>query len=325
MLKNIRFKTWWTVLRVIIGFGLIVFLVWRLDLEKILAAVRGMQFHFLAYGAIAYFFFIIVSAWRWQVLLDYKKFDSPFMRTVVIYFIATFFNNLLPTTIGGDVMRIYYSMKGRRTEAIATVLVDRILGFVGLFIFALGAVLYLLVSKNQTEFLPFTLIGLAVIVLVTYVFFSRRAFSLLSVFIGKITFFRLGERLNRIHEATVDFGGAWWTIIVCLFQSVLIQGLLALAPFMVARGMGIETVGIVPFLVYVPLINVVSMIPISFNALGIREYFYILLLGRVGLSAETAVAISLVSFFLYFVLSLTGFICFIFYRQKIPVDQKEAS
>jgi len=163
------------------------------------------------------------------------------------------------------------------------------------------------------------------IIAVTYVFFSRRAFNLLSVHIGKITVFRLGERLNRIHEATVDFGGAWWTIVVCLLQSILIQGLLALAPFMVMKGMGIETVGIVPFLVYIPIINVVSMIPISFNALGIREYFYILLFGRVGLPAETAVAVSLVSFFLYVVLSLTGFVCFIFYRQKVPDNQKEAS
>lgn len=323
MLKNIRFKKWWTVLRVIIGFGLIVFLLWRLDLQKILAAVSGMKFHFLVYGMIAYFLFIVVSAWRWQVLLDYQKFDIPFMRTVVIYFIATFFNNLLPTTIGGDVMRIYYSMRERRAEAFATVLVDRILGFVGLFIFALGAVLYLLVSKHQTEFLPFTVIGLVGIICITYLFFSRRAYNLLSGYVKKVTLFRLGERLNRIHEATVDFGGAWWTIVVCLFQSVLIQGFLALAPFMVMRGMGIETVGIVPFLVYVPVINVVSMIPISFNALGVREYFYILLLGRVDLSAETAVAISLVSFFLYFVLSITGFICFIFYRKKVPINQKE--
>jgi uncharacterized membrane protein YbhN (UPF0104 family) len=142
--------------------------------------------------------------------------------------------------------------------------------------------------------------------------------------VKKVTLFRLGERLNRLHNATVDFGGAWWTIIVCLFQSVLIQGFLALAPFLVMRGMGLETIGILPFLIYVPIINIVSMIPISFNALGVREYFYILLLGRVDVPAESAVAISLVSFFLYFVLSLVGFICFIFYRQTVPANQKEA-
>ncbi|UCC12499.1 MAG: flippase-like domain-containing protein [candidate division WOR-3 bacterium] len=324
MVKNIRLKTWWTILRVIIGLGLIVFLLWRLDLQKILAAMGGMKLHFLVYGTIAYLFFIIVSAWRWQVLLDYKKFDIRFPRTVVIYFIATFFNNLLPTTIGGDVMRVYYSMGKRRADAFATVLVDRILGFVGLFIFALGAVLYLMIRQRQTEFLLFTVIGLAAIIFITYLFFSQRAYDLLSVYVKKVTVFRLGERLNRIHEATIDFGGAWWTIIVCLIQSILIQGFLALAPYIVMKGMGIGNIGIVPFLVYVPIINVVSMIPISFNALGVREYFYILLLGRVNVSAEAAVAISLVSFFLYFVLSLTGFLCFIFYRKKIPVKQKEA-
>jgi len=213
-------------------------------------------------------------------------------------------------------MRVLYSMKKRRADALATVLVDRILGFVGLFVFALFAVLYLFIIKHQTEFLPFIVIGLVIIVMITYLFFSERAYNRLSPIVQKVKILKLGERLNRLHEAATDFNGAWATITLCIVHSVVIQALLAIGPFLVMQGMSTNKVSVLPFFIYVPIINVVSMIPISFNALGVREYFYVLLFSRVGFVAETAVAISLVSFFLYFLLSLVGGVFFIFFKKR---------
>lgn len=315
-LKKENLKKFSTILRIIVTIGFILFLLWRLDINKILTKISGVELRFLFYGLLSFLLFIIVSAWRWQVLLDFKKFKIPFGRTLIIYFIATFFNNFLPTTIGGDVMRVLYSMKKRRADALATVLVDRILGFVGLFIFALFAVLYLLSVKNQTEFLPLMIIGLIVVCLITYVFFSEKAYSVFSPIVQKIKIFRLGERLNRLHEAATDFGGAWGPITLCIIHSIFIQAFLAIGPFLVMRGMGYYEISMLPFFIYIPIINVVSMIPISFNALGIREYFYILLFSREGLVGETCVAISLVSFFLYFLLSMIGGFFFMIYKKK---------
>ena len=134
-------------------------------------------------------------------MLDFKEFGVPFGRTLIIYFISLFFNNFLPTTVGGDMMRVVYTMKGRRADSLATVLVDRILGFIGLFILALLAVLYLLVLRNETEFLPFMMIGLSIVVAITYIFFSEKAYAFFSPIIDRIKVFKLGERMNRLHEA----------------------------------------------------------------------------------------------------------------------------
>ena len=165
-------------------------------------------------------------------------------------------------------------MKKRRADALATVLVDRILGFVGLFVFALFAVLYLLIEKKQTEFLPFIIIGLIIIIFITYIFFSEKVYSKLSLIVQKIKVFRLGERLNRLHEATTDFGGAWGPITLCIIHSIIIQAFLAIGPFLVLRGMGNSEVGLLAFFVYLPIINVVSMISISLNV-----FYYQLLVG----------------------------------------------
>lgn len=305
-----------TILRIVIGAALIAILIWRLDISKIFDNIRSIEKVYLLYALVPYLLFIVISAWRWQVLLDYKEFSIPFGRTLIIYFIATFFNNFLPTTIGGDVMRVLYSMKERRADALATVLVDRILGFVGLFVFALFAVLYLFVIKRQTEFLPFTVGGLIIIIVITYLFFSERAYNRFSPIVQKIRVFKIGERLNRLHEAATDFSSAWSTITTCVILSIVIQALLAIGPFFVMKGMLMNNeVNILPFFIYIPIINIISMIPISFNALGVREYFYVLLFSRVGFTAETSVVISLVAFFLYFVLSLVGGIFFIFVKK----------
>lgn len=315
-MKNPKFKTVLTIARVVVGLGLILFLFWALDISEILTNIRGVNGTYLVYASIPYFLFIIVSAWRWQVLLDFKKFNIPFGRTLMIYFISLFFNNFLPTTVGGDMMRVVYTMKDRRADSLATVIVDRILGFVGLFVFALMAVFYLLIVKNDTEFLPFMVIGLIAVLLVTYVFFSERAYNFFSPLIGKLRFFRLGERVNRLHEAGTEYGGAWGTITLCIMQSVIIQATLAIAPFFVLLGMGHTEIGIIPFFIYVPIINVISMIPVSLNGLGIRENSYVLLFSRVGLDGEVSLAMSLLSFFIIFVYSLIGGVMFLFYRRR---------
>lgn len=315
-MRSAKYKQLIAVARVVVGVGLIVFLFRALDTSALLGHIRDVKAIYLLYAAVPYVLFVILSAWRWQILLDFKRFAVPFKRTMKIYLISLFFNNFLPTTVGGDMMRVLYTMKGRRADALATVLVDRILGFVGLFIFALFAVIYLLTVKHETEFLPFMVIGLAVVSLITFVFFSRRAYRMISPAICKVQIFNAGERLNRLHEAGNDFSNAWGTIIACIVLSILIQATLAVAPYIVLLGMGNTAVNLLPFFIYVPIINVISMIPVSLNGLGIRENSYVILFSRAGLSGELSLAMSLLSFFVIFMLSLIGGVLFVFNKQR---------
>jgi uncharacterized protein (TIRG00374 family) len=311
--KN-KLTTIWTILRIIIGVGLIVFLLIKLDVVKILFHIKNMEMKFLVYALIPYFFFIIVSAWRWQVLLDYKNMGMSFKNSLIIYFIALFFNNFLPTTVGGDVMRIVYSTKDRKTDALAVVLADRILGFIGLFVFGLVAVVYLYIFQKKSEFVPLMIIGLFLLVLITFILFSERVYSIFTPVMEKITIFRIGERINNLHRTMTDFGSAWGVIILCILQSIVIQALLSISPYFVLQSLGSFQVSILPFFIYLPIINVISMIPISFNALGVRENAYVFLFQRAGLAGEVSLTVSLISFFLIFLWSLLGGIFFLFYR-----------
>jgi hypothetical protein len=160
------------------------------------------------------------------------------------------------------------------------------------------------------------IIGLSVVVVITYVFFSERAYAFISPVIRKLKVLKIGERINRLHEAGTEFGGAWGVISLCVAHSILIQATLAIAPFFVLLGMGHSDVGLVSFFIYVPIINVISMIPVSLNGLGVRENSYVILFSRVGLDGEVSLAVSLVSFFIVFVFSLVGGLFFIFQKRR---------
>lgn len=306
-----------TALRIAVGIVLMTYLLVRLDLRLVMRNISALDLRYLLMAFGCYFVFIVVSAWRWQVLLEHKQLQIPFHRTNIIYFISVFFNNFLPTTVGGDVMRVVYSAPAeRKADALAAVLADRILGFIGLFLFGLTAVIYLIITQHRVEFLILMVAGLAGLSLLTFFLFSQKAYRIIAPGLERLAFLRLGERLTRLHRALNAFGESLDRIIICVAQSVLIQILLALPPFLVLRGLGNYQTGLLPFFIYVPIINVISMIPVSLNGLGIRENSYVLLFARAGLSRETAVTISLVCAALVFLWSLPGGILFITWRKK---------
>ena len=105
---------------------------------------RSASIPWLAAALGLYYLMIAVSAWRWGVLLEAQGLHFPLRRLTSSFFVATFFNNFLPSNIGGDVIRIADTAPaaGSRTRAATVVLIDRGMGLLGLvLIAAVGATL----------------------------------------------------------------------------------------------------------------------------------------------------------------------------------------
>src|SRR5205809_5988211 len=94
-------------------------------------------------GALALYFLVVaIASWRWRILLVAQHLYLSFRTLFASYLVATFFNNFLPSNIGGDVIRIRDTAKaaGSKTLAATIVLVDRGIGLLGLvFVAAVGA------------------------------------------------------------------------------------------------------------------------------------------------------------------------------------------
>jgi glycosyltransferase 2 family protein len=114
----------------------------RIDINQLWAGARGASMAWLLIALAVYFVNVVASTWRWQLLLDAQGVHVHSRSLFASFLVALFFNNFLPSNIGGDVIRIRDTARPAQSKTLATtvVLVDRGLGLMGLvLVAALGA------------------------------------------------------------------------------------------------------------------------------------------------------------------------------------------
>ncbi len=129
--------------KVFISFALIGLIFYKIDSSEWLSIIKSADISGLLLALFLVVFSVVVSALKWQILLNCLDVQVPIRKLTISYFIGLFFNNFLPTNIGGDVVRIYDIGKhtGKKTEAAASVIVERILAGFALGLTALFAVI----------------------------------------------------------------------------------------------------------------------------------------------------------------------------------------
>ena len=132
------------VVKIIISFGLISFLIYKLGYKNILSQFTVIDMYWFIAGMVLFIASNLLGSLQWQLLLKARDVDLPLRRIVSYYFTGLFFNNFLVGYIGGDAVRIYDISKAtaKNTEAISTVFLDRFIGFTMLTTLALGAAIY---------------------------------------------------------------------------------------------------------------------------------------------------------------------------------------
>jgi uncharacterized protein (TIRG00374 family) len=296
----------------------------RAKLGTSLALIRTAHPGPLLAAAAWYVVFIFVSAWRWQVLLAARGLRFSILYLARVFTISLFFCKLLPTSIGGDVMRIAYTApKDRTADAFSATLLDRLIGFTSLMFLAVVVSIGLFAVSAQSRALEVALLGvtfrgpgilvllctgLVLLVLVTLGFFSDAGHRLANRAFGSIRLLRVGERLDRAYDAVKQYRRARAALLLSFLAGIGVQATLALSWFSTARAIG-GTVPVVYYLVFIPLLNIVVNIP-TIGGLGVREWAYVLfftpswLTGH--LSQELALAAALLFLALDLVFALAG-------------------
>ena len=229
-----------------------------------------------------------------------------------LYMIGTFFNNFLPGVIGGDAVKGYYLYRetGKGGLSLASIFVDRYIGFIGLI--AICVVAYPFGFKyfagSRAEWLP------------PFIVFGFLAASLL------IFGLRIGQRIRFLSEFYTYFHlyRLQKEIIGKTFAlSLIIQFSGILAVYILARGLH-QQVPLLAFFVFLPIIILLTVIPVSISGLGVREGACVLLFGFIGVEPSAATAISLSWFVSVAAGSLVGLVEYLRYkREEIPDPAEE--
>ena len=299
-------KTLSLLLRIAVSLGLIAWTLASIDREQLVRAIRGMNLWLLLLALGLYFMVNAVCAWRWQLLLYGRGIRLGYLRLLRYFLNGLFFGNFLPTTVGGDLMRAYLiSNDCRRTEALASVLVDR---FVGLFgVIATGIIGLFLVARTgqETLLLKYMLYGIAITLLLLAVFLNKR---IMKKFQGLLKL----PLVNRMEEKVVEFYHSLYVyrqhakeIALALALSLLVQLGVVLTAFTISRSLGAD-IAIMPFFLYMPVIAAVSMLPVSINGWGLQEGSFILFFGRAGLPGHQALSLGFLYHLVAVAISLIG-------------------
>lgn len=322
-------SSWLQILiRTFVSIGLMVWLISMMDWEQALEVIKEGSPLYLAAAFIAIQITVSTSIWKWKLLIDSSEKNkdhqgASMTRLGRLYYIGLFFNNFMPGSVGGDVIRIYYLGKTTGVSTATTsVLFERLTSGGAL----VGIVLLSAFFMDDARPYLLSMFILIAIVFVLYLLFrlwmkkvtSSETTSGSSASLGKINvLLNKGKQgIINVGKTAKDYqneGWVWWLKIAIL--SLLFQVGMSWINDLLFLSFGID-VPWLELLVIITLISVITMLPVSLNGLGVREAGYVFFFKELGVPEEIALSVSLLFFFLVTISSLIGGLFWLIERKR---------
>ena len=297
------------------------FFVWRtivstpgMESENFMGIMKNIEYKYLFIALCCIFLSYFLGCFQWKLFLSIQNIEMTYRKLLKFYFVGAFFNNFMPGNVGGDLKKVYdINQNSKETvgAAVSATFLDRLCGLYMLCAFALAVgVAFFWKDPSQKYFLlPSQSIFLGFSFLICMLF-SRRAGKLI---FEKILFF-LNKRVLHLHGRFQAFRQK--RLFLQIFSlSSLTQGLRVISHYFCALSIGVD-ISVSWYFYYIPLIAVVSALPISIGGFGPRELMAQALFMRVGVSSMEAVVMQLLAYVVNLAVSLLGAFQFLFARQK---------
>lgn len=313
-------KTLLTLLQVAVTLGLL----WWVfhDPEKraqMAEALRQAEWSWLWIGVAVFFGCTVLATVRWKVLLDVQGIDMGWLRTWQLFMIGMFFNLFMLGSTGGDVVKMFLTMREARhnkTAALLSVFMDRVIGMMALILISLGFLYFrydLLSHSPASSALLTTLLWLlAAAVVVTVGMFVGSAFGWVH-YLPRWT--PLRGRIVEVSAACHMYAKGWRRTIWAFLVSFPLFAMFFITFYCAARAFT-DKLGLVDIFSVLPIVAVITAIPISVSGIGLRESLFVSLLAPFGVVPAIATLISVTGFLINTVGSLAGGLVFLFYRSS---------
>ena len=320
MKKTVR-KFAWGILRLGIGLGIILFILTKINLNEMLAVLHQclLQWPWLIVGTVLSAFCLLLGAERWKIILDAQGLKMTWSRVFCISLIGQFFNSFMFGSTGGDLARAYYAAKEthhKKTEAVATVVIDRMIGLVVLTLIA-GVMLiarYKFFIDHPSTHLPALLmIGMITAIIAgLLIIYNIRFFKGWPI----LRFFeyhpKIGPVIRRMIASIYIYHRRGKVLLKTSLLTLAIHSLIILQCYCFGKSLHIN-MDILDYFTVIPLIICLAAIPITPGGLGIREGLAVTMLSAFNVGAYQALPLSLMIYLVSVVFSLFGGFIFLGY------------
>ena len=254
-----------------------------------------------------------ITAVRWKALLNTQEVKLSTASLSVTVLIGSFFNNFLPTSIGGDVFRTYDASKKAKiplSTSASVILVERFSGVVSAATYAVIALFLGFTAIGHRSVIIPIIIFFVVTVILAFLIINPSLFKLGKI-LGRFKFMRkLTEKLSNFYNTLASFKKYKVVLIEVLIFSFLLQFTVILNYYLAARALGIN-LNLTAFIFIVPVVAIIAMIPISIGGIGLRENSMVFIMVAMGVNNEKAALCSLLILFMLIIMGAVGGIIYI--------------
>ena len=311
-----------------VGVGLMAFIFHKLkqsgDLTRLVTAFRGVadNWEYLCVALLVIGICFILCIIRWKLLLDAQGMTLTFWQVGSLFLVGHFFNAFMFGATGGDLVKAYYVAREtshKRTEAVSTVFIDRMVGLLALVVLTL-----VITFVRLPFFLEYRETRIAM--LFNFALFAATCIGLLAVFgqnfLARIPLFR---RLQEHSSFGQTVGRSYNAFRFCLGHRALLAKTMALSSlnhlsmvavvFYLGLALGLP-LGYMSYLTIVPTINTFAAIPLTPGGLGTRESASLFLFGVLGVASAEAVSLSLLQYAVILVWSIVGGVVYLIHAAR---------
>lgn len=314
-----------TAAKVLVSAGLLYWVLQGANLKEIFETIKSANVLLLLAAFSTFILGYFLTATRWLTLLRAQGADAPMFLLIQSYMVALFFNNFLPSLIGGDVVRVYDSWRisKSKSQAVTVIFVDRFLGLLALVLLALSA---MLLSDTVAAKIPLVHVWLALgavaMLSLTLLIFYPPEWLLSGIGRMRLPLPRsLIDLLGNILKAFLSFRGRHDVLIRALSISLLLQTNVVIHFYLVAMALNFP-IPFSAFFLIIPVSVLIMMVPVSINAIGVREGVFLFFFSMYGVSGSESVAFSWTIYGFILIQGLFGGLVFAFRKE---ITQEPAS
>jgi uncharacterized membrane protein YbhN (UPF0104 family) len=272
-------KSMLSALKIVLGIAIISLIFYFVDFNKISKAFDYFGFYEIAILLILTVIRNFAGALRFSVLTKSNK-AMTIQEVLRQYFIGSFYNTFLPGNLGGDVVRVLMMnrLNYSKTEAGLLIGIERYFGLIALLVISLTGMLFFDVQDDILNIVMPALLVLAVVFLLVMFLLSQ-----------KYKHFKILKQLSEIFELAIHQKS---TSLLLLFLSIVFQLIAIFISFYIASVINVS-ISFVACMSIIPIIWLITLLPITFGGNGIRELGFVYLFGKINISPENSLIISL--------------------------------
>lgn len=299
-------------LKIALSFALFGFVVAKVSPTGLWQTLRPADPGLLALAAGLFLFSNLVGSWLWARLLRAQGVPIPYAKAASYYFVGLFFNNFLPSNIGGDIARISDARKhaDHVSPVFSATLMDRLIGVLAIGFVAVLASVAVLDRVRLYAIYTTTLIVFLLALGLFLAIFHRGVLEAVERPFRWAGARNVERAIARLLDDLHGYRSQGRTLAVVFVASAMVQVSRILVHYVVGLSLGVRVAASYYFL-FVPVLAALISLPISLNGIGVREGAAVVLFQMAGMTRQQSFAIPFLTYLLSVLISLLGGLIFV--------------